>query len=144
MRLRVRVRVYTFACVHVRAMLHTWKRWRRFINEPPSQWVGLELRIALFAPKAGTLKAGTLAHYAGVRSAGGVTAARGAMTFDALGSRGFAFTQTDKLLCCKTLANQADTDTCVRVCIDLIYARAMSFAAAPSPIHTVEEKLKRG
>ena len=55
------------------------------------------------------------------------------MTFDALGSRGFAFTQTDKLLCCKTLANQADTDTCVRVCIDIIYARAMSLAAAPSP-----------
>ena len=57
------------------ALLHTWRRWRRYIKETPTQWKAVQERVALFSPSAGCL-----AHYAGVRSAGGVTAARGAMT----------------------------------------------------------------
>ena len=59
----------------VHALLHSWKRWRRYVKETSSQWHPEGMRVTLFAPTAGCL-----AHYAGVRSMGGVTAARGAMT----------------------------------------------------------------
>ena len=38
--------------------LHSLKLWRRFIMETPSQWEGLEIRVALYAHSSGCL-----AHY---------------------------------------------------------------------------------
>ena len=53
-------------------MIHTWKRWREYIVEFPSQWKGTQILEALCRPSAGSL-----ANYAGIRDCGGTTAARG-------------------------------------------------------------------
>ena len=58
----------------VNALLHAWKRWKKHVIRCTSQWTGSTLVQALFQPTAGAL-----AHYAGERSLGGVTAARGAL-----------------------------------------------------------------
>ena len=59
----------------INAMLHSWRRWKTHTLRSPSQWGSLTKEEALFKPKPGAL-----AHYAGERSLGGATAARGAMT----------------------------------------------------------------
>ena len=53
-------------------MTHSWKRWREYVIESPSQWKGLDLHVALYRPSAGSL-----ANYVGIRDCGGTTAARG-------------------------------------------------------------------
>ena len=50
-----------------------WQRWRAHTRESPSQREGLTWEQALFKPSEGAM-----AHYVGVRSGGGVTAAAGA------------------------------------------------------------------
>ena len=50
-----------------------WRRWRAHTKASPTQWDGQTLAQALFSPSDGAM-----AHYIGVRSGGGVTAAAGA------------------------------------------------------------------
>ena len=50
-----------------------WRRWRAHTKESPTQWEGRTWEQALFSPSDGSM-----AHYIGVRSGGGVTAAAGA------------------------------------------------------------------
>ena len=50
-----------------------WRRWRLHTKNSPTQWVDVSSEEAMFKPSEGAL-----AHYIGVRSGGGVTAAAGA------------------------------------------------------------------
>ena len=58
----------------VQALIHSWRRWKTHTLNSPAQWSWIAETEALFRPSSGAL-----AHYAGERSLGGATAARGAM-----------------------------------------------------------------
>ena len=58
----------------IQALIHSWRRWKKYVLNTPSQWEWKSDTEALFDPSAGIL-----AHYAGIRSLGGPTAASGAM-----------------------------------------------------------------
>jgi hypothetical protein len=58
------------------ALVHcvlAWRRWRMHTRGSPDQWAGIPWEQALYSPSEGAM-----AHYIGVRSGGGATAAAGA------------------------------------------------------------------